>query len=93
MGIEEIAGDVSGKAITALGGNPVLLGVLLMMAVSLAANIWQQHDTEVQHNELMIKILEFRHNELTEIIRMLEMQKGLTPLHSPGEMNLNLEGR
>jgi hypothetical protein len=68
MGIEENITQVSGKAVDALGTNPLMLGILILMATFLGFSAWQQHDSNGQNRDMLIKILEFRHDEILAVL-------------------------
>ena len=87
MGIEENVTQVSGKAIDALGANPLMLGMLVLMGVFLGFSAYQQHDGSAQNRDMLIKILELRHQEIMELFKRCAPDNliGNPPVISPKE--------
>ena len=69
MGVEENATQVATKTIDALGANPLMLGMLLLMGVFLGFSAYQQHDSAAQNRDLLIQILDLRHQEIMELFK------------------------
>lgn len=84
MGMEESATQVATKTIDALGGNPLMLGMLILMGVFLGFSAYQQHDGSAQNREMLIKILELRHEEIMEVFKRCTPD---TVLNNPPSVN------
>lgn len=69
MGVEENVTQVASQSVDALRERPLMFGMLLMVGVFLAFNAWQQHDSNDQNRLLVLKLLEFRHNELMVLLQ------------------------
>jgi hypothetical protein len=72
MGIEEQVGEVSGKAITVMGERPLMLGILLLAVAAFGFATWQNHDNEAAHQATLLKVLEYRHEEMRIMLDKLE---------------------
>lgn len=87
MGVEESATQVATKTIDALGANPLMLGMLILMGVFLGFSAYQQHDGAAQNRDMLIKILELRHQEIMELFKRCAPDHRLNnpPVISPKE--------
>jgi len=83
MGVEEQVSQVSEKAIDVLGERPLMLGVLLLICAFLAFTAWSDHDAEQQHQEMLLKILEYRHNEMISLLDKITPSKPTPPVGGP----------
>lgn len=87
MGIEEQAGQVANNSIDVMRERPLMFGMLLLMACFLGFSAWQQHDVSEQNRQLILKLLEFRHNELMTLLNRLKQEEdtitALKPKASP----------
>jgi len=72
MGVEEQVGEVSSKAISVMGERPLMLGILLLTVIALGFTTWQNHDNEQTHQDTLIKVLEYRHQEMLAMLDKLE---------------------
>jgi len=78
MGVEEQVGEVSSKAISVMGERPLMLGILLLTVIALGFTTWQNHDNEQTHQDTLIKVLEYRHNEMLAMLdKMCEVDTAL----------------
>lgn len=72
MSATEEVGKVATRTVDALSERPLMLGMLLLMAVFLGFSAWQQHDAADQNRQLLLKILEFRHEELMSLLSQVK---------------------
>jgi len=83
VGIEEQVGQVSSKAVDALGANPLMLGILILMATFLGFSAWSQHDSATANRDMLIKILEFRHDEILAVLERCVPVVGTPSMRGP----------